>query len=137
MSKSLLLMICLLTGLLVLACGKSADTNRNAAAPSNATAPAPAGTVSTNKNTNSSAATASSDKIGVEECDKFLTEYDTCISSKVPEAGRAQYKNLLSQWRTSWKKLADNPQTRGTLANICKTQLESARTSMKSFNCTF
>ena len=136
MSKSLLFMICLLTGLLVIACAKS-DTNRNAAAPSNATAPAPAGSVSTNKNTNASAATASAEKIGVEECDRFLTEYDACVSSKVPEAGRAQYKNAISQWRSSWKKLADNPSTRGTLASVCKTQLETARTQMKSFNCTF
>jgi hypothetical protein len=135
MSKSLLLMLCILTGLLVLSCTKT-DTNRNAAlAPSNANSPAPAGSVVTNKNTNSTVAAA--DKIGVEECDRFLTEYDTCISSKVPEAGRAQYKNMLSQWRSSWKKLADNPQTRGTLTTVCKNQLETARTQMKSFNCTF
>jgi len=136
MSKSLLLMICLLTGLLVLACSK-ADTNKNGAAPSNATAPAPAGSVSTNKNTNAGAATASAEKIGVEECDKFLTEYDACVSSKVPEQARAQYKNTLSQLRSSWKKLADNPATRGTLTTVCKSQLETARTQMKTYNCTF
>jgi hypothetical protein len=115
----------------VLACSK-AETNRNAA---NSTAPAPAGSVSTNKNTNSTVASA--EKIGVEECDTFLTEYDRCVSTKVPESARAQYKNTLSQWRSSWKKLADNPTTRGTLASVCKNQLETARTSMKSFNCTF
>ena len=131
MSKSLLFMSCILTGLLVLACSK-AETNRNAA---NSTAPAPAGSVSTNKNTNSTVASA--EKIGVEECDTFLTEYDRCVSTKVPESARAQYKNTLSQWRSSWKKLADNPTTRGTLASVCKNQLETARTSMKSFNCTF
>ena len=133
MSKSLLLMICLLTGLLVLACGKSAETNRNA----NATAPAPAASVTTNKNTNSSAATASAEKIGIEECDTFLTEYDNCVSTKVPEAARAQYKQAITTWRTEWKKLADNPQTRGTLAGICKTQLSTARTQLKAYNCTF
>jgi hypothetical protein len=133
MSKSLLFMICLLTGLLVLACSKTAETNRNA----NATAPAPAGSVSTNKNTNSSAATASADKIGIEECDAFLTAYDTCVNSKVPESARAQYKQMLTTWRADWKKLADNPQTRGTLANICKTQLNTARTTFKPYNCTF
>ena len=133
MSKSLLFMICLLTGLLVLACGKTADTNRNA----NATAPAPAASVTTNKNTNATAATASADKIGIEECDAFLTAYDTCVNSKVPEAARAQYKQALTTWRTEWKKLADNPQTRGTLAGICKTQLNTAKTTFKAYNCTF
>jgi hypothetical protein len=126
-------MLCILTGLLVLSCAKS-DTNRNAA-PSNSTTPAPAGSVVTNKNTNSSVAAA--DKIGVEECDRFLTEYDNCVSSKVPEANRAQYKTGIAQWRASWKKLAENPATKGTLAGICKTTLENARAQMKSFNCTF
>ena len=139
MSKSLLLMICLLTGLLVLACGKTAETNRNAnaVAPSNSTAPAPAGSVVTNRNTNSSATTNPADKVGIEECDSFLTAYDNCVSTKVPEAARAQYKQALTTWRTEWKKLADNPQTRGTLAGICKTQLNTARTQFKAYNCTF
>jgi hypothetical protein len=127
-------MLCILTGLLVLSCAKS-DTNRNAVAPSNSTTPAPAGSVVTNKNTNSSVAAA--DKIGVEECDRFLTEYENCVSTKVPEANRAQYKTGIAQWRASWKKLADNPATRATLTGICKTTLENARAQMKSFNCTF
>ena len=130
MSKSLLFMIVILTGLLVLACSK-ADTNRNAnaVAPSNSTAPQPAGLVVTNKNTNASLATA--EKIGVEECDTFLTEYDNCVSTKVPEQARAQYKNMLSQWRSSWKKAADNPTTRGTLAGICKNAMETSRAQYK------
>ena len=134
MSKSLLLMICILTGLLVLSCSK-ADTNRNAnaVAPSNSTAPAPAGSVVTNRNTNSSAPTAQ--KIGVEECDAFINAYEACIA-KVPEAGRAQYQNAVSQWRSSWKKLADNPATKGTLASVCKQAHETAKAQMKSFNCT-
>lgn len=139
MSKSLLLMICLLTGLLILACGKTAETNRNAnaVAPSNSTAPAPAGSVVTNRNTNSSAATNPADKVGIEECDTFLTAYDNCVSTKVPESSRAQYQQALANWRTSWKKLADTPATRATLANICKNQLETARTQLKAYNCTF
>jgi hypothetical protein len=81
--------------------------------------------------------TATATKIGIEECDTFLTAYDNCVSSKVPEAARAQYRTAISTWRTEWKKLADNPQTRGTLANVCKTQMETARTQFKAYNCTF
>jgi hypothetical protein len=135
MSKSLLFMIVILTGLLVLACSK-ADTNRNAntvaPANSNSTAPQPAGSVVTNRNTNSSLGTA--DKIGVQECDAFLTAYEACVA-KVPETGRAQYQNAVSQWRTSWKRLADNPTTKGTLAGICKNAHDTAKAQMKSFNC--
>jgi len=135
MSKSLLLMMCLLTGLLVLACGKSAETNRNAnaTAPANSTAPAPAASVVTNRNTNSPGA----EKIGIEECDSYLTAVDNCVSSKVPEANRAQYRQALNTSRTEWKRMADNPQTRGTLASICKTALANARTQFKAYNCTF
>jgi hypothetical protein len=122
-------MLCILTGLLVLACAKS-DTNRNAAA-TNSAAPAttPAST------TNSSASAGA--KIGVEECDHFLTAYENCITTKVPEAGRERYKNIIATWRADWKKLADNPQTRATLVSVCKTQLETARAQMKPMGCTF
>ena len=128
MSKSLLLMLCLLTGLLVLACAKTDETNRNVAAPGGTNSSAPGGT-------NSSA--SAGDKIGIEECDSFLTAYDNCVSNKVPEATRAQYRTAINTWRTEWKKLADNPQSRGTLATVCKTQMETARTQFKSFGCTF
>jgi hypothetical protein len=132
MSKSLLLMLCLLTGLLVLACAKS-ETNRNAAAPAGTNSSAPASTPATSTNTSAGAG----DKIGIAECDTFLASYDNCVSTKVPEAARASYKTAIHTWRTEWKKLADNPQTRGTLANVCKTQLETARTQLKSYGCTF
>jgi len=126
-------MICLLTGLLVLACSK-ADTNRNAnTSAANSTAPAPAGSVVTNRNTNSTAATGT--KIGVEECDTFLTAYENCVTTKIPEAARVQYQSSINTLRASWKKLADNPQTRGTLAATCKTQHDQVRTQLKQFNC--
>ncbi len=132
MSKSLLLMLCLLTGLLVLACAKS-DTNRNAAAPAGTNSAAPATSPASTTNTSASAG----DKIGIAECDSFLTAYENCVTTKVPEAARAAYKKAITDWRASWKKLADNPQTKGTLAGVCKTQLETARTQLKSYGCTF
>ena len=137
MSKSLLLMICLLTGLLILSCAKAPETNRNANAVTPAGTPAAAGSVVTNRNTNSSAAPNPADKIGIEECDTFLTAYDNCVTTKVPEASRAQYQQAIANWRTSWKKLAETAATRATLASICKNQLETARAQLKAYNCTF
>ena len=135
MSKSLLLMLCILTGLLVLACAQPAETNRNAAAPANANAntsvAVPAATA-TNRNDSGSTA-----KVGVAECDNFINAYENCVTTKVPEAARAQFRSTVTTWRTEWKKLADNPQTRGNLAAACKTQLETARTQMKAYGCTF
>jgi hypothetical protein len=82
-------------------------------------------------------ATASGEKIGVPECDQFITAYDACVTSKVPEVARAQYKTAIEQWRTSWRKLAENPQTKATLAAACAQAKEQANTSMKSYGCTF
>jgi len=134
MSKSLLLMSCILIGLLVLACGKAVETNRNGN--TNTATAVPAGSPvapPTNKNDNSGA----SAQVGVAECDTFITAYENCVNAKVPEAARAQFRTTMTTWRTEWKKLADNPQTRPTLVNICKTHMENARTQMKAYNCTF
>jgi len=73
----------------------------------------------------------------VPECDQFIAAYDACVSSKVPEAQRAQYKTAVEQWRSSWRKLAGNPTTKATLASACKQSAESARASMKTYGCTF
>jgi hypothetical protein len=129
MSKSLFLMLCIVIGLLVLACSRPVDTNRNAAAPANASSPVPAGTTAAN-NTGAT-------QVGIAECDSFITAYENCVSSKVPEAARAQMKNAVATWRTQWKKLADNPQTRGTLAAACKTQRDATAPQMKAYGCTF
>lgn len=133
MSKFFLLVVCILTGLLVLACGSG--TNKNAVAPSTATSPVPAGTPSTTTNRNDNSAVG--EKVGIAECDSFITAYETCVSSKVPAAAQANLKASVAQWRTQWKKLADNPQTRGTLAAACKTQREATMNAMKAYNCTW
>ena len=112
MSKFFLLMICILTGLLVLACG--ASTNRNAEAPS---------TVSTGE------------KIGIAECDNFIAAYENCVASKVAEDARANLRASVTAMRTDWKKLADDPQTRGALADACKRQRETTMLAMKGYNC--
>ena len=132
MSRSLLLVSCLVIGLLVLACSKQetnrADTNRTAA--TNSAAPASASPVAT-------VSTSAADQVGVPECDKFLSEYEACVNNKVPAQARAQFNSGIKTWRADWKKLAANPTTKPGLVQACKTQLETARTQMKAYNCTF
>jgi hypothetical protein len=133
MSKSVLLISCCLFALLFLACGKPDETTNRGASNSSATSTQkPASTpVSTATASNSGPVT------GVAECDSFIASYETCVTTKVPEAARAQYQTSLNTWRTEWKKLADNPQTKPSLAAMCKTQLEAAKTAFKSVGCTF
>ncbi|HEV7681611.1 MAG TPA: hypothetical protein VGO68_05780, partial [Pyrinomonadaceae bacterium] len=119
--------LCLVCAIVLVGCAKSeptSETNANKA---------PAATTPSN----TAPVAMAGEKIGVPECDEFIANYEACVTGKVPEVARAQYKTAIDQWRTSWKKLADNPQTKGTLAAACKQSAEQARTSMKSFNCTF
>ena len=81
--------------------------------------------------------TASGTKIGVAECDDFLDKYEACVTGKVPAEGRAQWNAALTQWRTQWKQLADNPQTRSSLAAACKMAADQSRQSMKPYGCEF
>lgn len=131
MSKLLILVLTLLVAMLMIGCSKSESTTNNATTPAT-TKPAssPAATTATST-------TASADSIGVPECDAFIAKYEACVKDKVPEQARAQFNTGLAQWRKSWKQLAANPQTKATLVGVCKTQLDSAKTSMKAYGCTF
>lgn len=126
MKKRILLTLCVVVAFLIVACAQPETSTNRSTGPSDATststpaAPAPGG-----------------DKIGIAECDDFLAAYDACVSNKVPEVARAQYKTTIEQWRSSWKKLAGNPETRASLAAACKQSAEQARVQMKSFDCTF
>lgn len=122
------LALCLVAGLLLIACGGGASDN--AANSSNTAA-------SGNKAANTSTTSTSGEKIGVPECDDFLAKYESCVTGKVPAAAQATYKAGMEQWRKSWKDLAANPQTKATLTQICKTQLDNAKSSLSSFGCSW
>jgi hypothetical protein len=108
--------------------------------PGNPIGPEKGGSASANSNKNTSSTSTTSttsstgDKIGVPECDDFIAKYEAC-TDKVPEAGRAQYKDALAKWRASWKQLAANPATKGTLAAACKQASDSSAASWKAYGC--
>jgi hypothetical protein len=132
MISKLSLLLCAIFAIVLVGCSKS-DTNTNGnAATTNSNKAASSSTTPA-----SSTASTAGDKIGVPECDEYLTAYNTCISSKVPEAARVQYKTSMDQVRASWRKLAENPATKGSLAAACKQATEQARAAMKSYGCTF
>jgi hypothetical protein len=85
----------------------------------------------------SETASTSGDKIGVPECDDFIAKYDACVSNKVPEMVRAQYKDAIARWRSEWRRMANDPATRGQLAAACKQAAEQQSGALKSFGCTF
>ena len=123
-----LLILAVLCAAILIGCSKS-DTmeNSNTMANSNKT---------TTASTPAKTTTASSgDKIGVPECDEYIAKYEAC-AGKVPEAGRAAYNSSLEQMRASWKKLADNPATKSSLAAACKQATEAQAAAWKTYGCT-
>ena len=129
MKLRIFLPLCLMCGLMLVACSRADETTNRASSTSTP--------VASSATPAAPATTAPGDKIGVPECDDFIAAYDACVTGKVPEVARAQYKATIAQWRTSWKQLAENPNTKATLAAACKQSAEQARVSMKSYNCTF
>ena len=127
LTRTLLIFAVLCTAILI-GCSKT-DTMENSNTMANSNKPATAATPA--KTTTAS----SGEKIGVPECDDFIAKYDACVSSKVPEAARAQYKSAIDQWRSSWKKLADNPATKGTLAAACKQAAAQQEAALKQYGC--
>ena len=92
---------------------------------------------STSNTSNTASTTTSGDKIGVAECDDFITKYEACVNSKVPETARSMVKANLDAMRTAWKKAAETPQGKASLAQGCKQALEQAKTSMGSYGCSW
>ena len=128
MLKKLLISIALFASfaLLLTACGgteKASNGNSN--------------TASTTSSPAAATSTSAGDKVGIPECDDYLTKYEACVSGKVPEAARAQYKTSLEQTRKSWREMAANPQTKAGLAKACQMATDQAKQTFSMFGCNF
>jgi hypothetical protein len=128
MLRKLFPVLFVLSALLMFACARQGTTPTNDAGPTMAK---PAATQS------ATSTPAHADKIGVAECDDYLAKVEACVSHKVPEAQRAQFKMTIETSRKGWQQAASTPQGKATLAAICKQATEQARTAYKTFNCTF
>jgi len=127
------LTICAAFALALIGCSASPDNTAN----SNATPAANTNKTTTANTATAPAATPSGDKIGVAECDEYLSKYEACVNSKVPEAARAQLKASFEQTRKSWQALAATQQGKAGLAQACKAALDSAKQSMSAYGCTW
>ena len=127
MRRMIVVLSCLAFAIFLIGCSTT-ETNRNA------NTNAASGTTEKPAASTPATATTSGDKIGIAECDDYIAKYESC-TAKVPEMAREQYKSALAQTRASWKQLADNPQTRASLAAACKQATEQAATAWKMYGC--
>ena len=74
------------------------------------------------------------DKVGVPECDDFLTKYEACVAS-MPAASQSAVKDSIVQMRTAWKAAASDASSKAMLAQACKDSAASMKASMP--NCNF
>ena len=130
MLKRTLLIFAVLCAAILVGCSKTETTENSNTAAGNSNKPTTTATAATTTTTTAS----SGEKIGVPECDEFIAKYEAC-TNKVPEIARAQYKSAIDQWRTSWKKLAANPATKGSLAAACKQAADQQAAAWKTYGC--
>jgi hypothetical protein len=74
---------------------------------------------------------------GIAVCDDFLTKYDACVVTKIPEAQRAMYKTQLDTTRKAWLDMSKNPTTKATMEATCKQTMDATKQSMTALGCTF
>jgi hypothetical protein len=89
------------------------------------------------KKTKTEPAVAAAESIGVPECDTYLAKYDKCVSEKIPELARPQFKQSIETMRSAWRQAAANPMAKSGLAEGCKHALAAAKTSMGNYGCTW
>lgn len=93
--------------------------------------------VKSNPTSTASPAPGGGESIGVAECDDYLTKYEACIRQKVPAAAQSQYESAFTAARNGYKTAASTPQGKAALSQACKQALETTKTSLASFNCTW
>jgi len=138
------LMLSVSCALLLTACGGSdsnnATTNNTSTTTTSKTTTTTSSPATTTTTTTSSPATttttSSGDKVGVPECDEYLTKMEACLS-KLPAVAKDQYEKSFEQTRTAWRNAASTPQGKASLAQACKAMTDQMKTSMKSYNCEF
>ena len=67
---------------------------------------------------------ASGDKIGVQECDDYITKYAACIA-KMPAAAKGPAETGFKTQKDAWKAAAATPQGKEGLKTGCKMALDA------------
>ena len=84
------------------------------------------------------AVAADIDKVGIEACDTFLEKYEACMKDKAGTQ-RAQFDQMITQLRSTWKQAAADPQTKPAIEQSCKQTIDNVKQSLNAapYNCGF
>jgi prolyl-tRNA synthetase len=81
--------------------------------------------------------TSQENEIGVEECDTYLRNMESCLAEKVPEAQREGLRVTLNAERIRWQDQATSGTDREKIASDCKASTDSAKRTLATYGCTF
>jgi hypothetical protein len=90
-----------------------------------------------NRNSANSEPLASPEKIGIPECDEFVTKYEECITDHVPAEKQRQYRENIRAWSQLWRQRMVSSTPRDIVVAACQRHVIASRESMKSFGCEF
>ncbi len=82
---------------------------------------------------------ASGDSVGVAECDDYIKKYEACLTSIAAKAPQVEgpMKTAFQAQRDGFKKAAETPAGKATLADVCKKAVETAKASTSMYACTW
>ena len=74
-------------------------------------------------------------KVGVHECDAYLTLYRSCIETKVPASDQPRYREAYTQGLSALQKAANGMGNIAKLAESCGMAREAAKSALAKFGC--
>jgi hypothetical protein len=83
------------------------------------------------------ASTCHAESTGVSVCDDFLEKYTTCVTSKIPVAAQSAYKAQLDQTRKMWVDMGKNAGAKPAMEASCKQTMDTMKTALASYGCSF
>src|SRR4029453_5577339 len=76
------------------------------------------------------------EQVGVPACDAYLIQYDTCITTKIPEAQRApQRKTVHDKGKGGIEYGNKNPSLKSSLEQTCKTTMTMTNMMLQQYGC--
>jgi hypothetical protein len=81
------------------------------------------------------------EQVGVPTCDAFLTQYEACINTKMPQDVRALHQKEVDQWRKRWIEAGiKDPSFKKSplgLEGVCKNTRTLTAVMVEMFGCSF
>lgn len=121
------------------ACDKTGNNTPASAGDQPAATPAPAASAAPATDNPPAApattAQAGDGKIGIAECDDYISKVKACLSAKVPAAQRAMFDQAMNTSVDQWKAAAAQPGGKDALAAQCKQASDMAKQTYSAFGC--